>query len=42
VGRLLTCVWQIHFTFAGVEGVALGERVAAETLKKFDANWDKF
>ncbi|EAQ93054.1 predicted protein [Chaetomium globosum CBS 148.51] len=32
----------IHFTFAGVEGVALGERVAKETLKKFDANWDKF
>jgi len=25
-----------------VEGVVLGERVAAETLKKFDTNWDKF
>jgi hypothetical protein len=33
---------QIHFTFAGVEGVALGERVAKETLAKFDENWDKF
>jgi hypothetical protein len=32
----------IHFTFAGVEGVALGERVAKETLAKFDENWDKF
>ncbi|KAK3300605.1 phosphatidic acid phosphatase type 2/haloperoxidase [Chaetomium fimeti] len=32
----------IHFTFAGVEGVALGQRVAKETLKQFDANWDKF
>lgn len=32
----------IHFTFAGDEGVALGERVALETLKRFDANWDKF
>ncbi|KXX79426.1 Vanadium chloroperoxidase [Madurella mycetomatis] len=32
----------IHFTFAGVEGVALGEAVAKETLRKFDDNWDKF
>ena len=33
---------QIHFPFAGVEGIALGERVAVATLEKFDANWDKF
>ncbi|KAL1843834.1 hypothetical protein VTJ49DRAFT_7185 [Mycothermus thermophilus] len=32
----------IHFDFAGEEGNALGERVALETLKKFDAHWDKF
>ncbi|KAK4116810.1 acid phosphatase/Vanadium-dependent haloperoxidase [Canariomyces notabilis] len=32
----------IHFAFAGVEGIALGERVAKETLRKFDDNWDKF
>ncbi|GAB1310624.1 Acid phosphatase/Vanadium-dependent haloperoxidase [Madurella fahalii] len=32
----------IHFTFAGVEGIALGEAVANETLRKFDDNWDKF
>ncbi|KAL2137284.1 hypothetical protein VTI74DRAFT_5015 [Chaetomium olivicolor] len=32
----------IHFTFAGVEGIALGERVALETLRKFDDHWDKF
>ncbi|KAK4238983.1 vanadium chloroperoxidase [Achaetomium macrosporum] len=32
----------IHFAFAGTEGIALGERVAKETLNKFDDNWDKF
>ncbi|KAK4156144.1 vanadium chloroperoxidase [Chaetomidium leptoderma] len=31
-----------HYTFAGVEGIALGERVALETLRKFDAHWDRF
>jgi len=35
-------VGQIHFTFAGVEGIKLGERVAAETLRKFDDFWDRF
>ncbi|KAH6853995.1 phosphatidic acid phosphatase type 2/haloperoxidase [Chaetomium sp. MPI-CAGE-AT-0009] len=32
----------IHFTFAGVEGIKLGETVAKETLRKFTANWRKF
>ncbi|KAG7292829.1 hypothetical protein NEMBOFW57_002874 [Staphylotrichum longicolle] len=32
----------IHFTFAGVEGIKLGEKVATETLKKFDDYWDRF
>ncbi|KAL2124985.1 hypothetical protein VTJ04DRAFT_1350 [Mycothermus thermophilus] len=32
----------IHFGFAGTAGNALGETVAKETLKKFDAHWDKF
>jgi hypothetical protein len=34
--------WQIHYGFAGVEGVALGDKVARETLKRFDEHWDKF
>jgi hypothetical protein len=35
-------LFQIHFGFAGTAGNALGETVAKETLKKFDAHWDKF
>ncbi|KAL2021593.1 hypothetical protein VTK56DRAFT_6946 [Thermocarpiscus australiensis] len=32
----------IHFGFAGTQGIAVGEAVAEETLRKFDDNWDKF
>jgi hypothetical protein len=33
---------QLHFPFSGVEGIALGERVALETLRRFDENWNKY
>ncbi|KAK3393276.1 phosphatidic acid phosphatase type 2/haloperoxidase [Podospora didyma] len=33
---------QIHFSFAGSEGIAVGEAVAKATLKKFDDHWDEF
>ncbi|KAK3694473.1 phosphatidic acid phosphatase type 2/haloperoxidase [Podospora appendiculata] len=32
----------IHFTFAGSAGIALGDAVARETLKRFDDFWDDF
>ncbi|KAK2739959.1 hypothetical protein FQN57_006278 [Myotisia sp. PD_48] len=32
----------IHFTFAGTEGLKLGDKVARETLKNFDAHWKEF
>ncbi|KAK0630251.1 phosphatidic acid phosphatase type 2/haloperoxidase [Bombardia bombarda] len=32
----------IHFTFAGSAGIALGDAVARETLRLFDAHWEEF
>lgn len=39
--RLTKCT-QIHFTFAGAAGIALGQKVAQETLRRFDDHWDDF
>lgn len=42
VNQLISVYDMRMYTYAGTEGIKLGEAVAEETLRLFDDHWDKF